>query len=144
MYNVLLAFKDSQAKSYTAVLTEGILFQKKSRLKLDSWVCGWASEVQLDCQPTNTLEVGAHSKCAGSQSSYAGAKDWQRSQDVQNARQCFRSMQEALAENPSQALGNHHVLIPSLVQEAFQWKECCGFPLSLLSWGHPPPLPISP
>lgn len=104
--------KESQAKSCIALLTKGILFQKKSKLKLDSQVCVEASEVQLDFQPTNTLEVGVCSKCAGSQTSYVGAKVWQHGQDVQNALQCFRGMQEALAKNPSQDMGKHHVFLP--------------------------------
>jgi len=43
MYNVLLAFKDSQAKSYTAVLTEGILFQKN---QCSSWIPESVVELQ--------------------------------------------------------------------------------------------------
>lgn len=104
--------KESQAKSCIALLTEGILFQKNQSL---SWIpesvfklekCSWIF------QPTNTLEVSVCSKCAGSQTSYVGAKVWQHGQDVQNALQCFRGMQEALTKNPSQDMGNHHVFLP--------------------------------
>lgn len=87
------------------------IFPKKSKLKLDSWARVWASEVQLDFQPTNTLAVSVCSKYAGSQRSYVGAKVWQHGQDVQNALQCFRGMQEALTKTPSQNMGDHGVFL---------------------------------
>lgn len=67
--------------------------------------------MQLDFQSTNTLEVSVCSKYAGSQRSYVGAKVWQQDQDVQNALQCFRGMQEALAKNPSQDMGKRSVFL---------------------------------
>lgn len=67
--------------------------------------------MQLDFKPTNTLEVSVCSKYAGNQRSYVGAKVWQHGQDVQNTLQCFRGMQEALAKNPGQDMGNHGVFL---------------------------------
>lgn len=102
--------KESQAKPCITLLTEGILFQKNQ-----SW--SWNPKPVFELQKcswilsTNTLEVSVCSKYAGSQRSYVGAKVWLHGQDVQNALQCSRGMQEALAKNPSQDIGNHGVFL---------------------------------